>query len=1056
MIEFWNNPALRRMNLSITTVIWLLALTATVGAYPLSQCAGERHGSNLGCTANDVSITGINIAPGGPTSCVGGSTVTLALDVTLNFAVPDRYDIGVFLANDGKDPSSIPSSGGSSSCTVSVLPLTSPFLNLDGLDRGNPTGDTCGDGNGTIGGGTRQGVLRINTVPVSCQAVDLSGGKLFIPFLTSWDNGATPPGPVCTSAADPAPNTSSKCNVPDGTVLADVLKSTVDLVVLPNITKTDGLVSLTAGDSTTYTVVITNTTGATLRNAIFRDPTVANLTVDSLSCVAAGGASCPASTAISTMQGGGITIPDMPANSSVTFTIGATVESATPAGTITNTAQIIVSGKTNSANDTNNIVTKFAVSKSFLPASISAGGTSLLTIMLQNTNLSGATGVAFTDIYPANLVNAAVPGVTNTCGGTATAGAASLALSNGTIPAGGSCAITVNVTSIVAGAYTNSSGPVTSMEGYTGNPASASLAVGVSNLSTSTKAWQNLNGGEPDPGETIQYTLTLTETAGTTATGVSIADTITTALTGLTVITCPPGATCTLSGQTLTATNITVPANSFVTLVFNGTIAGGSTAGSTINNCAAISNLTGLGAAPCASTLTVSPSAVAGSGNKWLYLFDGTTISRSKPAGTPATVTISKGGSQLWTLNPVLASSLTISPAVTPLAIIPVNLFLASNTASESRTVQVDVTCSGGGATYSETKIFDGTAVNNPYLPTTPTLVAFNNLTLSADHLCAAGQTWNLTVRNTTTGTGTRNVTVYPVSGGNNSYLSLPSQNIINVDSINSYNAAYSAVTTPANGYFGGGQTIYIRAVVSDPFGNFDINSATVTIKNPYDTTVLSAAPMSLVATPGSATKIFEYQYTVPTSGPAGIWSTIVTAQEGTEGTISDSGTGIFKLGLPSLLIVKSAQTYSDPINGTSSPRAIPGSFVTYTIQVINSGHGAVDADTTILTDPIPANTELFVGDIDGIGPATGPVLFSDGATASGLNYTFTNLNSSTDNLAFSDNNATNYNKINTAPDSNECDPSVTNIKIPLSGIFNGSDGVNHPSFNVKFKVRIK
>lgn len=1043
----------------ILAAAWQFFGAAAAHAYGVDECAGSRFGSDLVCTAQDVSITGIAIVPGGPTSCVGGESVTIDLDVTVNFATPNRWDVGVFLSNDGKDPQKLPANGGAASCTVSVLPTTSPFLNLDPGPWGGVT-DTCGDGNNSINGGTGSGVVRITGVPVSCQAVSLSGGKLFIPFLTSWDNQSSPSGATCTSNADPVPNTKSKCNVPDGTVEADVLKSTVDLVVLPTIAKTDDIATITAGDSTTYSVVITNTTGAALRNAIFRDPAVANLTVSSLGCSATGGATCPASPSIGAMQGGGITLPDMPVNSSLTFTLGATVSAAAPAGPLTNTAFVTVGGKSNSAADTDDVITKFTVSKSFAPASISIDGTSTLAITLWNTNLAAATGVAFTDAYPASLVNTASPGATNTCGGTVTAaaGGTSLSLSGGAIPSGGSCTVTVNVTSAIAGAYDNSTGNITSNE-FTGDPATASLAVGASSLAASAKSWQDLNGGEPDPGDVIRYTLTLTETAGVDATGVSVDDTVSSDLTGPAVVSCPAGATCNIAGQTLTATGITVPANSSVAIVFDATIGMGTTAGTTINNCATITNPGGIGASPCASTITVSPSAVAGSGNKPLYLFDGAStpaykLSRAKPSGAQAAVTVSKGGSRLWALSPALASPVTISPNVTPLAIIPVNLYLASGAANESRTVQVDVTCSGGGTTYSETKIFDGTAVNNPYLPTTPTLVSFANLTISADHTCGAGQSWNLTVRNNTTGNGTRDVIVHPVNGGNNSLISLPSMNVINVDSVNAFDAPYPAATTPAGGYFGGGQTVYLRAVVSDPFGSFDITSATVTIKNPNGTTVVADAPMTQVADSGAATRTFEYAYAIPTSGPAGFWTAIVTAREGTENNVTHSGTGAFNLGLPSLLVVKSVQTFSDPINGTTSPKPIPGAYMLYTILVTNTGQGTVDDNTTVITDPMPVNTELFVADISGAG--SGPVLFTDGATPSGLSYTFIDLASAADSLSFSGDGGVSYNKSDTTADANQCDSTVTHLKISLGGTFSASDGTNHPSFSVKFKLRVK
>lgn len=333
--------------------------------FGLTECAPSRKGSDLGCTANDVSITGIALAPGGPTACVGGTSLLVDLDVTVNFATPNRWDIGIFLVNDGKDPQALPANGGSASCSVGILPLTVPFLNLDS----NGGTDTCGDGNGSINGNTGSGVLRMSGVPISCQAVNLSGGNLYIPFVVSWDNQASPSGSTCTSVADPVPNTTSKCNSPKTTVAAEVAYGTVNAVVLPAITKTDGIASIEAGNSTTYSVVITNTTGVSLSNAVFTDPAVANLNVTGVSCSAAAGATCPApaSVTVAAMQGAGITIPAMPVNGSVTFTLNATVSASAPAGALTNTARVTAgplgptppaNRQTNTASDTNTVVRK--------------------------------------------------------------------------------------------------------------------------------------------------------------------------------------------------------------------------------------------------------------------------------------------------------------------------------------------------------------------------------------------------------------------------------------------------------------------------------------------------------------------------------------------------------------------------------------------------------------------------------------------------------------------------------------------------------------------------
>lgn len=433
--------------------------------YPATACAATRFGSDLNCTANDVNLTQIAKAPGSMSSCVSGAPVTLDLDLTVNFASPDRWDVGIFIANDGNSPDVLPTNGGASSCSVDILPITTPpsgdtFLDLDGVPQG--TADTCGDGNSSIGSGTGNGVKRMTGVTLPCYASPSSGGKLYVPFVVSWDNQKSPIGSLCTSNLYPVPNTTSKCNVPAGTV-------SIDVVVLPKISKTNGGTTLNPGATTTYTVVILNDSGGTLLDAVFKDPAVTDLTVGSVSCAAAAGATCPTTT-VAAMQGAGITIPsaNLPNNSYLTFTINATVSSGAVIGdTISNTASVTVGGHTTSATDSDTVVLAPTAAKSFSPDTITEGATSQLTITFTNPTASAVTGVSFTDTYPSGLVNAASANGATTCGGTVTAAnnGSSVALSGGTIPASGSCTVTVNVTSATAGSYTNSTGTVTSDSG---------------------------------------------------------------------------------------------------------------------------------------------------------------------------------------------------------------------------------------------------------------------------------------------------------------------------------------------------------------------------------------------------------------------------------------------------------------------------------------------------------------------------------------------------------------------------------------------------------------
>lgn len=454
------------------------ATGACVAPYPATACAATRYGSNLGCTAADVRLTNIALVPGGISSCVSGTPVTLDLDLTVNFSSPDRWDIGIFIANDGKLPTLLPTSGGASSCSVDILPITAPpfgytFPDLDGVPMG--TADTCGDGNSSINGGAGSGVKRMTDVTLPCYASAASGGKLFVPFTVSWDNQKSPIGGLCTSNLYPVPNTTSKCNAP----LSDVA---IAVVVLPVIAKTNGGTTINPGANTTYTVVITNNSGGTLLDAVFTDPSVTDLTANSVSCAAASGATCPTAT-VPAMQGAGIVIPsaNLPNNSSLTFTINATLSSGAPVGgNLVNTASVTVGGFTASATDTDLIVIAPSAAKSFTPSAIPEGAASLLTVTLTNPTASAVTGVSFTDTYPSGMVNTASANGATTCGGTVTAAnnGNSVALSGGTIPALGSCTVTVNVTSATAGSYTNSTGVVTTNSGAI-SAASAPLTVSV-------------------------------------------------------------------------------------------------------------------------------------------------------------------------------------------------------------------------------------------------------------------------------------------------------------------------------------------------------------------------------------------------------------------------------------------------------------------------------------------------------------------------------------------------------------------------------------------------
>ena len=185
-------------------------------------------------------------------------------------------------------------------------------------------------------------------------------------------------------------------------------------------------------------------------------------------------------------------------------------------------------------------------------------------------------------------------------------------------------------------------------------------------------------------------------------------------------------------------------------------------------------------------------------------------------------------------VSPATAAAITISQTVS--ATVPVALYLRRDATTGNRSVTVNLQCSSGGTVLTQTQTLTT-------LTTTSTATTFN-LPLAANLTCGQGYTWNLTV-STSTALNTR---VSPQSGGTPSHVDLPATTVISVNSIGFYNATYpggSAITTVAPG-----TTVYIQAVVSDPFGSYDIvNAPTITISNPSGTVIVNAAAMTLVAT---------------------------------------------------------------------------------------------------------------------------------------------------------------------------------------------------------------
>lgn len=156
----------------------------------------------------------------------------------------------------------------------------------------------------------------------------------------------------------------------------------------------------------------------------------------------------------------------------------------------------------------------------------------------------------------------------------------------------------------------------------------------------------------------------------------------------------------------------------------------------------------------------------------------------------------------------------------------------------------------------------------------------------------------------------------------------------------------------------------------------------------------------------------------------------------------------------PALLMQKEVLTVFDPVSNMTNPKAIPGGWVDYTITASNNGTGDVDNESLIITDPIPANVALFVGNLAGAG--SGPVEFTDGtgSASSGLTYLFIALGDLTDDVDFSTD-GVDYTFVPT-PDGDGFDAAVRYIRVNPSGTFLGRSTAAPTRFDLRFRVRVQ
>ena len=291
----------------------------------------------------------------------------------------------------------------------------------------------------------------------------------------------------------------------------------------PSISKVFGAASIPLGSTTSLTFTVTNPNAyGALTGVAFSDILAAAY----LHVALPNGLTNTCGGTVTAAPGDSLVVlsgATLAAAASCTVVVGVT---AMKAGYVGNNVQV------NSANggtgNTSNAILHIsgsppAIKKVFGAASIAPDSTTSLTFTLTNPNsYASLTGVAFTDELPEGLVVATPNGLTNTCGGTATAdpGAASADLSGATLAAVASCTMAVVVQATTLGVKNNSV-EATSTEGGLGASSSATLTVGQQQVSMDLSVFEPY-GGLATYGQTTYYFIQLVNAGASTSSSIAV------------------------------------------------------------------------------------------------------------------------------------------------------------------------------------------------------------------------------------------------------------------------------------------------------------------------------------------------------------------------------------------------------------------------------------------------------------------------------------------------------------------------------------------------------
>ncbi len=480
------NPAVYGQAVTLTATVSPSTATGTVtfreGATTLACTEGVQPRPVTSGGATCTVAGGFGVGAHSLTAAYGGSATTTASQGTTNLTVNKANTITTITA-DTPDPSLIGQAVTVNYSVVAAAP-----------GAGTPAGNvTVSDGVDNCTGTVAAGTCTINLTTVGSRTL------------------------TATYAGDANFNGGASAGA------AHTVSPTADL----SVTVDDGVASVAQGDTTTYTVVVRNAGPSDVVGATVSDPLPTGVGAFAWTCIASAGSTCPAS------GSGPINATvDLLAGGTATFTVTATVEPGAT-GTITNTATVAPPAGTvdptaanDSASDTDAVAAAadIRVAKAVDNPTPNAGDTIIYTVTATNDGPSDATGVQVTDALPTGLT---LLGSTPSQG---TYDPASGLWDVGALAANASATLTLETRVEQEGALTN---VATRTAGDQIDLNASNNAGGVTLTgapSADIQVQKRVDNALPNVGDTVAFTVTVTNAGPSDATGVRIADLLPTGL----------------------------------------------------------------------------------------------------------------------------------------------------------------------------------------------------------------------------------------------------------------------------------------------------------------------------------------------------------------------------------------------------------------------------------------------------------------------------------------------------------------------------------------------